>query len=130
MSLTHSHEPFKFSFQSVTFPSPQLTARMLPAKLHDTLQTTSGNFPFTTGAPAFAGAETAEMDGSRVVLAHGEVGVSLVQITTVLSCEHNEILGERVKIRCTNLRGSGNVTPGQSDIRSPSHVPDPISVTL
>ena len=56
---------------------------MLPAKLHDTLQTTSGNFP--AGAPAFAGADTAETDGSRVVLTHGEVGASLVQITTVLS---------------------------------------------
>ena len=87
MSLTHSHEPFKFSFQSVTFPSPQLTAKMFPAKLHDTLQTTSGNFPLTAGVPAFAGADTAETDGSRVVLVHGEVGVSLVQITTVLSCE-------------------------------------------
>ena len=130
MSLTHSHEPFKFSFQSVTFPSPQLTARMLPAKLHDTLQTTSGNFPLTAGVPAFAGADTAETDGSRVALTHGEVGVSLVQITTVLSCEHNEIFGERVKIRCTNLRGSGNVTPGQSDIRSPGDIPDPVSMTF
>ena len=87
MSLTHSHEPFRFSFQSVTLPSPQLTARMLPAKLHDTLQTTSGNFPLTGGAPAFAGAETAETDGSSVVLTHGEVGASLVQIATVLSWE-------------------------------------------
>jgi len=35
-----------------------------------------------------------------------------------------------VKILCTNLRGSGDVTPRQSDIRSPSDIPDPISVTL
>ena len=131
MSLTHSHEPFKFSFQSVTLPSPQLTARMLPAKLHDTLQTTSGNFPLTPGAPAFAGADTAETDGSRVVLTHGEVGVSLVQITTVLSCNHNMRFREKQsEDRCTNLRGSGNVTSGQSNIWSPGNVPDPVSVTL
>ena len=60
---------------------------MFPAKLQDTLQTTSGNFPLTAGAPTFAGADTADTDGSRVVLAHGEVGASLVQIMTVLSCE-------------------------------------------
>ena len=87
MSLTHSHWPFKFSFQSVTLPSPQLTAKILPAKLQATLQTTSGNFPLAAGALAFAGADTAETDGSRVVLTHGKVGVSLVQITTVLSCK-------------------------------------------
>ena len=133
MSLTHSHWPFKFSFQSVTLPSPQLTAKMLPAKLHDTLQTTSGNFPLVTGAPAFAGADTAETDGSRIVLTHGDVCVSLVQITTVLSCKDKALrkkIGEWVKGPCTNLGGSGNVTSGQPDIRGPGNVPDPVSVTL
>ena len=70
---------------------------MLPAKLHDTLQTTSGNFPLAAGAPEFAGAETAETDGSRVVLTHGEVGVSLVQITTVLSYEYGVSRGKKLE---------------------------------
>jgi len=103
---------------------------MLPAKLHDTLQTTSGNFPLTAGAPAFAGADTAETDGSRVVLTQGEVGVSFVQIMTDLSCSHKLRFRERAKMLCTNLRGGGNVTSGQSNIRSPGDIPDPVSVTL
>ena len=72
---------------------------MLPARLHATLQTTSGNFPFAAGAPAFAGADTADTDGSRVVLTHGDVGASLVQITTVLSFQvQHEIMWEKSEI--------------------------------
>ena len=79
-SLTHSQVPFKFSFQSVTFPSPQLTARMLPARLHETRQTTSGNLPCVVGV-----FWDAVGDGSRVVLIQGAVGVSFVQTITDLS---------------------------------------------
>ncbi len=82
MSLTHSHTPFKFSFHNVTLPSPQLTARMFPARDHETRQTTSGNLPGVAVAPAGA---VPDAEGSRAVFTHGEVGVSLVQISTVLS---------------------------------------------
>jgi hypothetical protein len=83
--------PFKFSFHSVTFPSPQLTAKIFPARLHETLQTTSGNFPagIVAGAPpppADCGGSV-DKDGSKAVLTQGEVGVSFVQIKTVLSYE-------------------------------------------
>lgn len=84
MSLTHSQTPFKFSFQRVTLPSPQLTASKLPAKLHDTRQTTSGNFPGGGGAPA---GETIVDDGSKAVFTQGDVGVSFVQMSTLLSWE-------------------------------------------
>lgn len=81
-SLTHSHPPFKFSFHSVTFPSPQLTAKMFPARLHETRHTTSGNLP----APV-AGAPAGEIVlGSSAVLTHGAVAESFVQMRTVLSC--------------------------------------------
>jgi len=83
ISLTHSQTPFKFSFQRVTFPSPQLTANRLPAKLHETRQTTSGNLPAGGGGPAPVVAAVDE--GSKAVLTQGEVGVSFVQIITVLS---------------------------------------------
>ena len=83
MSLTHSQAPFRFSFQSVTLPSPQLTARMLPASDHETRQTTSGNLP--GAAPAEFGEAEPDAEGSKAVLTHGEVGVSFVQISTVLS---------------------------------------------
>lgn len=82
MSLTHSQTPFKFSFQSVTFPSPQLTASRFPARLHDTLQTTSGNLPVGAGAPE---GETIVLDGSSAAFTQGDEGVSFVQINTVLS---------------------------------------------
>ena len=85
ISLTHSQVPRKFSFQRVTFPSPQLTASMLPAKLHETRQTTSGNFP---AAGAGDEGERDTEDGSRGVFTHCEVGVSFVQIKTVLSWSH------------------------------------------
>lgn len=84
MSLTHSHVPRRFSFHNVTFPSPQLTARMFPARLHDTRHTTSGNLP----AAAALGAPEA-VDGSRAVLTHGEVIESFVQINTVLSLKQS-----------------------------------------
>lgn len=86
MSLTHSHTPFKFSFQSVTLPSPQLTAKMFPAKDHETRHTTSGNLPEGVGAALVpVGDVAAEAEGSSAVLTQGDVGVSLVQIRTVLS---------------------------------------------
>jgi len=84
MSLTHSQVPFRFSFQSVTFPSPQLTANKFPARLQDTLQTTSGNLPAGGGAPV---GDTIVLDGSSAVFTQGDVGVSFVQINTVLSCD-------------------------------------------
>ena len=77
MSLTHSHTPFRFSFHSVTFPSPHDTARMLPASDQETRQTTSGNLPGV--------GETEPAVGSSTVLCHGAVGVSFVQMRTVLS---------------------------------------------
>lgn len=49
---------------------------MFPAKLQDTRQTTSGNL--LLDAPGVD-------DGSKSVLTQGEVGISLVQIITVLS---------------------------------------------
>ena len=86
MSLTHSQTPLRFSFQSVTLPSPQETARMFPASDQETRQTTSGNLPAGAGgAPAAAGETEAEA-GSRGVLFQGAVGVSFVQMRTVLSC--------------------------------------------
>ena len=85
ISLTHSQTPFKFSFQRVTFPSPQLTANKLPAKLHETRQTTSGNlFAGGDGPPPIVGDPTA-VEGSKAVFTQGEVRVSFVQIITVLS---------------------------------------------
>ena len=86
MSLTHSQTPFRFSFQRVTLPSPQLTARMLPASDHETRQTTSGNLPAGAGPPPGAAGETAAEAGSSAVLVHGAVGESFVQMRTVLSC--------------------------------------------
>src|SRR5438876_2778161 len=83
MPLTHSQTPRKFSFHSVTFPSPQLTARRFPAKLHETRHTTSGNLP-AAAAPVDVGGTPVDV-GSRAVLTHGDVGVSLVQMRTVLS---------------------------------------------
>ena len=83
MSLTHSHTPRKFSFHSDTLPSPQLTAKIFPAKLQDTRQTTSGNLPLEVEA-AVEGDVEAEA-GSRVVFTHGAVRLSFVQIMTVLS---------------------------------------------
>lgn len=80
MSLTHSQTPFRFSFHSVTLPSPQLTAKMFPAKLQETRHTTSGNLPLA----AAAGDVDAE-EGSSTVLTQGDDVVSFVQITTVLS---------------------------------------------
>lgn len=51
ISLTHSHPaPPPFSFQSVTLPSPPLTASTLPARLHETRQTTSGNVSPSPGS--------------------------------------------------------------------------------
>ena len=86
ISLTHSQTPFKFSFQRVTFPSPQLTANKLPAKLHETRQTTSGNLPAGGGGGAVPTVgDTAAVEGSKAVFTQGEVGVSFVQIITVLS---------------------------------------------
>ena len=83
MSLTHSHTPFRFSFQSVTLPSPQLTARMLPARDHETRQTTSGNLPGVELVDV--GDEVPDADGSSAVFTQGDVGVSFVQMRTVLS---------------------------------------------
>lgn len=57
---------------------------MFPARLHDTRQTTSGNFP-VEGAVVEVGAATAD-EGSSVVLTHGVFGLSFVQIITLLSC--------------------------------------------
>jgi hypothetical protein len=80
--------PFKFSFQRVTLPSPQLTASKLPARLHDTRQTTSGNLPGGGGAAVGAAVgETTVEEGSSAVFTQGEVGLSFVQIKTLLSCE-------------------------------------------
>lgn len=76
--------PFKFSFQRVTFPSPQLTASRLPAKLHDTRHTTSGNLPGGGDAPVGG---TIVEDGSSAVFTQGAVGDSFAQIRTVLSCD-------------------------------------------
>lgn len=90
-SLTHSHTPFKFSFHSETFPSPQLTARMLPAKLQDTRQTTSGNFPGAALGVAAAGApvvaDVPSDEGSKGVLTQGFSGESFVHMRTVRSCD-------------------------------------------
>ena len=61
---------------------------MLPARLHDTRQTTSGNFPVDAGA-AVVDAE----EGSSAVLIQGAVSVSFVQMMTVLSY----VLFERMK---------------------------------
>lgn len=47
-SLTCFQEPFRFSLQNVTFPSPHLTARLFPAKLHDTRHI--GELPQCVGA--------------------------------------------------------------------------------
>jgi hypothetical protein len=67
---------------------------MLPAKLQETRQTTSGNLPFAAVvavegavAPAEAGVAVvvALALGSRRVLTHGEEGVSFVHMITVLS---------------------------------------------
>src|SRR5262249_40039263 len=85
ISLTHSHTPRKFSFQSVTFPSPQLTAKILPARLQETRQTTSGNLPATAGVDVGGEAE----EGSSAVFTQGDVGVSFVQMRTVLSFRYH-----------------------------------------
>ena len=85
MSLTHSHTPLRFSFQSVTLPSPQLTARMLPASDQETRQTTSGNLPAGAGAALGAAGETDADAGSSAFFCQGAVGVSFVQMRTVLS---------------------------------------------
>lgn len=55
---------------------------MFPARLHDTRQTTSGNFPVDAGA-----AEVDAEEGSSVVLTQGAVSESFVQMITVLSLE-------------------------------------------
>jgi len=68
----------------VTLPSPQLTERRLPDRLHETRQTVSGNFPAGGGAPL---AEARFEEGSRAVFTQGEVGESFVQISTDLSWE-------------------------------------------
>ena len=94
ISLTHSQTPFKFSFQRVTFPSPQLTANKLPAKLHETHQTTSGKFPAGEGGLAPIVGDTAAVEGSKAVFPQGEVGVSFVQIISFI------------------LRSSGDITAG------------------
>ena len=86
ISLTHSHTPRRFSFQSVTFPSPQLTARILPARLHETRQTTSGNFPGVIAAAPTAPDVAVDVGfGSRAVFVQEPCGESFVHISTVLS---------------------------------------------
>lgn len=127
MSLTHSQTPRRFSFHKVTFPSPQLTARMFPAKLHDTLQTTSGNLPLAAaGATGVVDAE----EGSRVVLTHGAVGLSLVQMITVLSYS-GKYKGNNPGQLCVKyLRSCGNVAARQSNIRRPCYIPHPIGVAF
>src|SRR6267154_4437251 len=74
MSQTHSHTPRRFSFHNVTFPSPQPTASIFPARLHDTRHTTSGNLPavIVLGVPD-------AVDRSRADFTHGDVGESFDQ---------------------------------------------------
>lgn len=125
MSLTHSQTPFRFSFHNVTFPSPQLTARILPAKDHETRQTTSGNFPGAE-APVVGEAEPAA-DGSSAVFTQGEVGPSLVQMSTVLSCFcMSRGLQTFSAAWNTHLRRGSNVTSREADIWSPSNIAHPI----
>ena len=139
-SLTHSHPPFKFSFHSVTFPSPQLTASTFPARLHETRHTTSGNLPGVAPAPG-----AALTDGSSAVLTHGAVGVSFVHTSTVLSCSSTASQHQRTGLsthtsdgteknlpatqsRCTNVAVQCSAprrrhVPSQHD--PPAHPPPP-----
>lgn len=119
--------PRRFSFHNVTFPSPQLTARMFPARLHDTRHTTSGNLP----AAAALGAPEA-VEGSRAVFTHGEVNESFVQINTVLSLKSRYLQTKNTgkKYFVTNLRCCCNITPWQTDIGCPCNITHPICVSI
>lgn len=128
MSLTHSHTPFRFSFHSVTLPSPQLTARILPARDQETRQTTSGNLPGVE--PVDVGDDAPEADGSSAVFTQGEVGVSFVQMRTVLSWWDTISTCVAQVWERSHLRSRRYVAPRETDIRGPSDIPNPVSVTL
>lgn len=97
---------------------------MLPARLHDTRQTTSGNLPGVVGV-----LWDAVGDGSRAVLTHGAVGASLVQMSTDLSYGMSEI-HPSTSLHTTYLRCRGYIAPRQSNIWRPRDVAHPVSVPL
>lgn len=115
-SLTHSHPRPTPSFQRLTLPSPQLTARMFPASDQLTRQTASGKW---------GSAELGEF-GNKVVEVQGEDGEGRVWMSTVRSCQPSQRRFCCETSGATYLRGRGKVHARQPDVWRPGHISDPI----
>ena len=123
-SLTHSHPLPTPSFHKLTLPSPQLTARILPANDQLTRQTASGK----------CGSLELLSLGNRGVEVQGDDGDGRECIKTVLSCrivDWSLITALSIgKECCTHLGCWSYVHAWKSNVWSPSDIPNPVVMSL